>query len=65
MRVAVPVLSLLASSTKEEKAPAACMNAAKKAARLVAAMALKDVSDGYHLGQVSCAVSFSPSREVV
>lgn len=28
------------------------MNLAKKAVRLVAAMALKDVSDGYNLGQV-------------
>lgn len=43
---------LFTSIRKEEKAPAACMNAAKKAVRLVAAMALKDVSDGYHLGQV-------------
>lgn len=61
--VAVAVLSLLwsASNTQhptsnrkeEEKAPAACMSAAKKAVRLVAAMALKDVSDGYHLGQVT------------
>lgn len=28
------------------------MSAAQKAVRLVAAMALKDVSDGYNLGQV-------------
>lgn len=35
----------------EEKKPTG-VNPAKRAVRLVAAMALKDVSDGYHLGQV-------------
>ncbi|CAM9666820.1 unnamed protein product [Scytosiphon promiscuus] len=40
------------SSGEGEKPPAG-MAAAKKAVRLVAAMALKDVSDGYNLGQVA------------
>lgn len=56
----VLVLLLFASYSKEEKAPAACMNAAKKAVRLVAAMALKDVSDGHHLGQVKYVALFPP-----
>lgn len=42
---------LFAPNRSEGKAPAG-INAAKKAVRLVAAMALQDVSDGCHLGQV-------------
>lgn len=35
------------------------MSAVQKAVRLVAAMALKDVSDGYNLGQVCMSIALT------